>query len=645
MMKRNNFPFAAFYGLDNAKKAILIALVNPLAGGILVSGETGAGKSVLLRSARELVDAPWVEVPVGVTEDRLFGGMDTEAAIQDGKKKLQAGLLEESNHGILYIDDVNLLRDELLSSILNVTESGIYKLERDGFSSEKFFSGTVFATMNPDSGTLSAARLDKFGLFIQIENNFDTEERKEIIKRVLEFENNGIVFRKKWEEKTETLKNKIKDAKDILKDVTVSPAMVQLAAVYTLKAHVAGHRADIYLIEAARALAALDNRNYVLPKDLEKAAEFVLPHRMREMNAPESPEQTPPEEEKQQERENDQDSEENNQEQTNESMESSQGDTDSLGEDNHESDKNNDSLSNQLPPADENGESKERTDSADIRVQLPPIWIEPADKRKVKKGSGKRTLTRTSLMQGRYVRAESPKEKAKDIAFDATIRAAAPYQKSRKSNGCAVVISRDDIREKVREKRVGNIFLFVVDASGSMGARERMRTVKGVIFKILMEAYQKRDKVGMIAFRKNKAEVLLPVTRSVDFAKKKLENLPTGGKTPLAQGLIKASDILDMLYRQDSTQEPVVILVTDGRATKGITNGSDPVNDAVSEAKKIGNRKLPVAVIDTESGFIKLGLAKKIAKEMGASYFHLDKMTENDLLHIWRSTAYNRNKG
>ena len=613
MMKRNNFPFAAFYGLDNAKKAILIALVNPLAGGILVSGETGAGKSVLLRGARELVDAPWVEVPVGVTEDRLFGGMDTEAAIQDGKKKLQAGLLEESNHGILYIDDVNLLRDELLSSILNVTESGIYKLERDGFSLEKKFSGT--------------------------------EERKEIIKRVLEFENNGIVFRKKWEEKTEKLKNKIKDAKDILKDVTVSPAMVQLAAVYTLKAHVAGHRADIYLIEAARALAALDNRNYVLPKDLEKAAEFVLPHRMREMNAPESPEQTPPEEEKQQERENDQDSKENNQEQTNESMESSQGDTDSLGEDNHESDKNNDSLSNQLPPADENGESKERTDSADIRVQLPPIWIEPADKRKVKKGSGKRTLTRTSLMQGRYVRAESPKEKAKDIAFDATIRAAAPYQKSRKSNGCAVVISRDDIREKVREKRVGNIFLFVVDASGSMGARERMRTVKGVIFKILMEAYQKRDKVGMIAFRKNKAEVLLPVTRSVDFAKKKLENLPTGGKTPLAQGLIKASDILDMLYRQDSTQEPVVILVTDGRATKGITNGSDPVNDAVSEAKKIGNRKLPVAVIDTESGFIKLGLAKKIAKEMGASYFHLDKMTENDLLHIWRSTAYNRNKG
>ena len=642
MMRRNTFPFSAFYGMDDVKQAILIALVNPLAGGILVSGGTGTGKSALLRSAGELMDGPWMEVPVGVTEDRLFGGMDTEAAIQDGRKKWQPGLLEEANHGILYIDDVNLLRDELLSSILNVAESGIYKMERDGFSLEKHFSGTIFATMNPDSGTLSAAQLDKFGLFVQPENNFDTEARKEIIKRVLAFDDNGTAFRIKWEQETKELKKKIRNAGHQLKEVTVSPAMIQLAAVYTLKAHVAGHRADIYLIEAARALAALEDRNYVLPKDLEKAAEFVLPHRMREMNPPESPEQIPPEEQKQQESDNNQNQQQENREQEDEPMESSTEYTESAQEDQPGNDKDSDPSNNQWPPADENGDSKERTDPADMRVQLPPIRIEPADKRKEKKGSGKRTLTRTSLRQGRYVRAENPKEKTKDIAFDATVRAAAPYQKSRKPNGCAVVITKDDIREKVREKRVGNIFLFVVDASGSMGARERMRTVKGVIFKILLEAYQKRDKVGMIAFRKNKAEVLLPVTRSVDFAKKKLENLPTGGKTPLAKGLIKTSDVLDMLYRQDPTQEPVVILVTDGRATNGIEKGSDPVSDAVSEAKKVGIRNLPIAVIDTESGFIKLGLAKKIAKEMRASYFHVDKITESNLLHIWRSTAYNK---
>ena len=282
------------------------------------------------------------------------------------------------------------------------------------------------------------------------------------------------------------------------------------------------------------------------------------------------------------------------------------------------------------------GASRERVDAANLHVNLPPMWIEPAKDRKPKKGSGKRSLTMTDLMQGRYVRAEIPKAKTSDIAFDATLRAAAPYQKARPSNGCAVVIRKDDLRSKVREKRTGNIFLFVVDASGSMGARERMKTVKGVIFKILLDAYQKRDRVGMIAFRKKQAEVLLPVTRSVDFAQKKLASMPTGGKTPLAKGLLKAEDVLDMLYRQDPAQDPVVILITDGRATSPLNEGTDPVTDAMDEAKRIGRRHLPVAVIDTEAGFIRLGLAKKIAKAMGASYFQVDKMTEDQLLHIWR---------
>ena len=267
------------------------------------------------------------------------------------------------------------------------------------------------------------------------------------------------------------------------------------------------------------------------------------------------------------------------------------------------------------------------------------MWIEPSKDRKPKKGSGKRSLTMTDLMQGRYVRAEIPKAKTSDIAFDATLRAAAPYQKARPSNGCAVVIRKDDLRSKIREKRTGNIFLFVVDASGSMGARERMKTVKGVIFKILLDAYQKRDRVGMVAFRKNQAEVLLPVTRSVDFAQKKLASMPTGGKTPLAKGLLKAEDVLDMLYRQDANQDPVMILITDGRATSPLNKGTNPVTDALEEAKRIGRRNIPVAVIDTESGFIKLGLAKKLAKAMGASYFQVDKISEDQLLHIWRTAA------
>lgn len=637
-MKRNLFPFAAICGMEKAKEAILLTLVNPFAGGLLLSGEKGTGKSTLVRSARELVDAPWVEIPISITEDRLFGSIDTEEAIRSGHKKLLPGLIDEADQGIIYIDDVNLLRDDLLSAVLNIREAGSYRLERDGLSEERQTSFTVLAVMNPESGTLSASSLDRFGLFAEADPSYDDETRLEIIRRVLDFEKDGLAFRAKWQEETDALKKKIRDARAALSLVEVSSAMIQLAAVYTLKAHVAGHRADIYLIEAARAKAALEGRKYVLPKDLEKAAEFVLPHRMRKAEeqqaepAEEMPQEHPEEDNKPQQEEEQQTPQDNEFSHPPEAQ-PPQMDTEDADDSNHEQNEDNAQMSNPR------GQSRERIDDADLHVNLPPMWIEPSKDRKPKKGSGKRSLTMTDLMQGRYVRAEIPKAKTSDIAFDATLRAAAPYQKARPSNGCAVVIRKDDLRSKIREKRTGNIFLFVVDASGSMGARERMKTAKGVIFKILLDAYQKRDRVGMVAFRKNQAEVLLPVTRSVDFAQKKLASMPTGGKTPLAKGLLKAEDVLDMLYRQDANQDPVMILITDGRATSPLNKGTNPVTDALEEAKRIGRRNIPVAVIDTESGFIKLGLAKKLAKAMGASYFQVDKISEDQLLHIWRTAA------
>lgn len=624
--------------MEKAKEAILLTLVNPFAGGLLLSGEKGTGKSTLVRSARELVDAPWVEIPISITEDRLFGSIDAEEAIRSGHKKLLPGLIDEADRGIIYIDDVNLLRDDLLSAVLNIREAGGYRLERDGLSEQRDTAFTVLAVMNPESGTLSSSSLDRFGLFAQADPSYDDETRLEIIRRVLDFEKDGIAFRAKWQEETDALKKKIKDARAALSKVEVSAAMIQLAAVYTLKAHVAGHRADIYLIEAARAEAALEGRKYVLPKDLEKAAEFVLPHRMRKAEeqqgqpSEEMPQEQPEEDNKPQQEEEQQTPQDNEFSHPPEAQ-PPQINTEDADDSSHEQNQDNAQMSNPR------GQSRERIDDADLHVNLPPMWIEPSKDRKPKKGSGKRSLTMTDLMQGRYVRAEIPKAKTSDIAFDATLRAAAPYQKARPSNGCAVVIRKDDLRSKVREKRTGNIFLFVVDASGSMGARERMKTVKGVIFKILLDAYQKRDRVGMVAFRKNQAEVLLPVTRSVDFAQKKLATMPTGGKTPLAKGLLKAEDVLDMLYRQDANQDPVMILITDGRATSSLNKGTNPVTDALEEAKRIGRRNIPVAVIDTESGFIKLGLAKKLAKAMGASYFQVDKISEDQLLHIWRTAA------
>ncbi|WP_315553975.1 VWA domain-containing protein [Dialister invisus] len=635
MMKRNNFPFSAVLGLNHAKTAILIVLVNPRAGGLLISGPRGIGKSTLMRSTQELIERPWRDIPVSVTEDRLFGTIDTEKAIYSGQKKLYPGIINEADQGVLYLDDANLLREDLLDSILNIAEVGAYQLERDGLSLRCDTSFTIIAAINPESGMLSGACLDQFGLFVNVDNIHDENTRVEILKRTISFEKDCASFCNLWKLENEKIKKAIHSAMSLLPKVVVSSGMIQLASVYALKAHVSGHRADIYLIEAARALAALAERRYVLPKDLEKAAEFVLPHRMRknwEEELPQSDELEDPDK--------------NNTEKAQESEDNDLGDD---GEDpsrNHivevtGNGGNNDESSSDMPEFPQ-GADDEKVDSADLHVILPPLWIQNEKKQFTPKGSGKRNITRSDERQGRYVKAGIPKGETHDIAIDATLRAAAPHQKGRQSNGCAVVIRHEDIRRKQREKRTGNIFLFLVDASGSMGARERMKAVKGVVFKMLADAYQKRDRVGMIAFRRDRAEVLLPITRSIEFAQKKLAALPTGGKTPLAQGLIKAEDMLDRLYKQDPLQDPVLILITDGRATNSLNKNTDPVRDALSEAERIGHRHMLTAVIDTESGFIKLGLAKELAQKMGASYFHVDKISEDRLLCIGRQTAYER---
>ena len=635
MMKRNNFPFSAVLGLNHAKTAILVVLVNPRAGGLLISGPRGIGKSTLMRSTQELIERPWRDIPVSITEDRLFGTIDTEKAIYSGQKKLYPGIINEADQGVLYLDDANLLREDLLDSILNIAEVGAYQLERDGLSLRCDTSFTVIAAINPESGMLSGACLDQFGLFVNVDNIHDENTRVEILKRTISFEKDCASFCKLWKLENEKIKKAIHSAMSLLPKVVVSSAMIQLASVYALKAHVSGHRADIYLIEAARALAALAERRYVLPKDLEKAAEFVLPHRMRknwEEELPQSDELEDPDK--------------NNTEKDQESENNDPGDDGEDPSGNHiieaaGNGSDNDESSSDMPEFPQ-GADDEKVDPADSHVILPPLWIQNEKKRFSPKGSGKRNMTRSDERQGRYVKAGIPKGETHDIAIDATLRAAAPHQKGRRSNGCAVVIRHEDIRRKEREKRTGNIFLFLVDASGSMGARERMKAVKGVVFKMLADAYQKRDRVGMIAFRRDRAEVLLPITRSIEFAQKKLAALPTGGKTPLAQGLIKAEDMLDRLYKQDPLQDPVLILITDGRATNSLNKNTDPVRDALSEAERIGHRHMLAAVIDTESSFIKLGLAKELAQKMGASYFHVDKISEDRLLCIGRQTAYER---
>ena len=639
------YPFAAVVGQEQAKKALLIALVNPKAGGLLIGGRKGTAKSVLARSTKELIEPKqFIDLPLNVTEDMLFGSIDIEYAVSKGQKRFAPGILARANENVLYIDEVNLLRQELLLAVLDANAAGMNQVERDGISFTHPVQLTVLATMNPEEGVLPQHILDRFGMYVDVASEMELEQRVKIMRQALAYGSDVASFREEYATVTQELRAKIARALELLPQIQLSDAMLILAAQMVSQALCAGHRAEIYLLEAAKALAALAGRAYVLPKDVEEAAQFVLPHRMRKPPEPQEPEAS-----EQDSSEQDEDESENNDDEAQDNTEDNSRDDNNLppppldnnddGAADDEQDKNEQDEKDAQEPQHNNDQLAPEEQIADIdkSFRLPKMLLDLGKDRNIRRGSGKRSSTRTDLKQGRYVRAELPKAKVEDLAFDATIRAAAPFQKMREDNGCALNIKQEDLRQKVREKRIGNTFLFAVDASGSMGARERMRAVKGAIFYMLQEAYQKRDRVGMIAFRRKKAELLLPITRSVDLAQKCLAELPTGGKTPLADGLAVALQTLSMLNKHDSELEPILVLVTDGRANATEADGGDPVASALKMAERIGKAKITSVVIDTESDFIKLGLAKRVAAAMGANYYTLQRLTKDSIIRIVRN--------
>ena len=642
MQTNSLYPFTAVVGQEQAKKALLIALVNPKAGGLLMGGRKGTAKSVLARSAKELIGSKqFIDLPLNVTEDMLFGSIDIEYAVSKGQKRFAPGILARANENILYIDEVNLLRQELLLAVLDANAAGLNQVERDGISFTHPVHLTVLATMNPEEGVLPQHILDRFGMYVDVEGETEIEHRVMIMRRALAYGSDVASFRKEYAESTQELATKIAAAIKLLPQIQLSDAMLILAAQMVSQAMCAGHRAEIYLLEAAKALAALAGRSYVLPKDVEEAALYVLPHRMRKPPEPQESEES----EQDSQEQNEDDSENNDDEAQDDSLDNdnlpppplNNNEDDGAADD--EQDENEQEQKDEQEPQHNNDRLAPEEQIADIdkSFRLPKMLLDLGKDRNIRRGSGKRSRTRTDLKQGRYVRAELPKAKVEDLAFDATIRAAAPFQKMREDNGCALNIKQEDLRQKVREKRIGNTFLFAVDASGSMGARERMRAVKGAIFYMLQEAYQKRDRVGMIAFRRQQAELLLPITRSVDLAQKCLAELPTGGKTPLADGLAVALQTLSMLNKHDSELEPILVLVTDGRANATEADGGDPVASALKMAERVGKAKITSVVIDTESDFIKLGLAKRIAAAMGANYYTLQRLSKDSIIRIVRN--------
>lgn len=620
----NCFPFAAVCGQEKVKKALILAVINPRIGGVLLSGEKGTAKSTLVRGlAQIMADTELINLPLNITEDRLVGSIDMGKAIQYGQKELEEGLLRKAHNQFLYVDEVNLLSPHIAGILLEVASTGINTIEREGISCSHPARFVLVGSMNPEEGVLSPQFLDRFGLYTEVRGEMEITARAEIMQRRLAYEKNPQAFWAQWQEASQALSNQIQRSKEILEEVQVPEEGYKLAAELAKTGRCAGHRAEIILVETARALAALAQRTELIADDIREAATYVLPHRLREPLIIEEvmtrePEMSREEGDSPEESAGDPEGEERDPEQDEEGPEERRDPEPEKPED-----RAIETGMSEMTAASEKIEGIEKHGETLSLQILPGNKLAP-------QGSGKRNKVRTDSRQGRYVRYRLAHGPLQDIAFDATFRAAAGKQAYRDKGELALAVKAEDLREKVREKRTGATLLFVVDASGSMGAQRRMGAVKGAILSLLNDAYQKRDSIGMIAFRKDGAEVLLNITRSVDLAQKCLETLPTGGKTPLAAGLAKAYELLKVERIKNPDALQYIILVSDGKANLPLF-GEHALKDAMTIGKKIRHEGIRSMVLDTENGYMQFGFAKELADAMGSVHLKLQNITKAEI--------------
>lgn len=649
------YPFTAIVGQEQVKKAMLLALINPRTGGLLISGKRGTAKSVLVRAAAPFTKTgKLVELPLGAADDMVFGSFSVDTALQDGVRFLRHGIIQRAAHTLLYIDEVNLLREEILRAVLQSAAAGMFFLERDGISAVEEVSCTPIGTMDPQEGVLSPVLLDSFGMFAATEDVTKTTQRTEIIRRVLYFERTPKLMCSEYKKAETKLHQQVEDARKMLFLVEASSAILQLVAQYVKRALCVGNRAEIYLVEASRALAALAGRTYVLPQDVEEAAIFVLAHRMSRQK-----EQYKKEDEGKKSAD---DSAKERQEikealaAESKAADAAQQDTDAKSHEMRTQGRDFAAEGKQKakkeaapqesksePSAESASDTEESTEVVSAMETVMARLSLLYDAAHGKRGkSGRRKLLQFDLPTGRSWRTAMLRAGQRlDLAFAATLRAAAPYQKQRCGEQ-AVVIKKEDVRVWLRARRVAANVLFLVDASGSMGAKERMKTVKGAILALLREAYQKRDRVGLIAFRRTSAETLLPMTRSVELAERALRSLPTGGKTPLVEGLGAALKMIEEIRRKEEA-ETVLVLVTDGRMNAAAFGQAK--EKALQLAQEISYTNAHCIVLDTEKSFPKVGVAPEIARYMKAGYATIEQLSAKGVLEIVERFRYVQNDG
>lgn len=659
-------------------EALKIGLVNDQIHSVVISGGTGVGKSFLVRQCLEKWHIPYRLIPVYIDSSQLQETIDFEASLQQGQMVMNAGLLDDPHTRCWLLDDGQVLSPEVRHALL-VEAKRRHIL--------------MIMTINHEDRTLTDAEWELVDVHVAMERA-SLESRVAVLQQIRdEISCVETVLPLTEADASDVLVSLIDNKR--ISAIATPDAMMSLAVSYALKAHTVGHGAEYVLLQVMKSLALLEGCSYCKPRHAELAALYVLPHRMKKAEIPES--QPSPGENSSSTSEqdctqsndtsdsmdsdvsNDCEQDDSNRDELypNESNpnESNANDADDTDIDSAEDD---DADSSEANGSSNSSESKDQlrdnatNDMGDICDQLSSLclpdtvarianqlfqWKLESSKtvdRQYRKGSGRRLMTKTKDTRGRMIRAYQDEQALEDLALVDTLRAAAPYQRLRAatkgeqeklstqpqqlekqgSKGLSIVVKPQDYRRKAREKRVGAYQLFVVDASGSMAARHRMEATKAAILSLLRDSYIHRDSVGLIAFRKESAEVLLPFTRSVERAERLLASMPTGGKTPLSKGLHMAYTMCDRLLRAHKAERIQIICITDGRATSG--DSEDPVAESKQWARILGTLPVDCIVIDTETGFIKLGLAKELCKLMNGSYYAMDTISADRILRVSR---------
>lgn len=692
----HDFPLAALVGQEQLKSALLLCAVNPGIGGVVVRGDKGSAKSTAARGLAgvmapiervagcvyncapgqpaasceicngprltvEISSVPFVNLPLGASEDRVLGSLDFERALKDGRKAFQPGLLASAHRGILYIDEVNLLPDHLVDVLLDAAAMGVNRVQREGLSVQHPARIALVGTMNQEEGELRPQLLDRFGMMVEVRAPQEPRLRAEIVKRRLAWEEDPEGFCRVWDTQQSALRLQVLRAQALLPQVRIAEGLLLLISELCCSQGVASLRADLVMNKAARALAALNGRTHVEPDDLSQAATLVLPHRRRT-----KPFEQPGLDEEELQRAMRKAA----------SSSGSQGSSDgrsnggASAEDEREPDECDESARDghwpnvgeggddgtadgidagatgtgaaDAGPNSDNASAQAAGDGAGegtraeqvfaVGAFAPPPRIELKSSAGVGGAVGRRNVVARSR-RGREVRAV-PDERPTDLAVTATLHHSLVRTGGLSADG-RLEVTRADFHQKVKAGRQGSLILFVVDASGSMAALQRMEVVKGAVLALLRDAYQRRDEVGVIAFRGTEAQLLLPPTRSVDTAERQLRDLPAGGRTPLASALSLAFDLVSATG--PSAPEPLLIVLSDGRANVAIDAHGDAWRQSLEYAHALAKKGVAALVLDTEMDFVRLGRARELAEALHAQCLSLEEFNAESLSLTIRS--------